>query len=280
MLLARATARPVRRLALALLALGLAACSTGGGASGGPRAARIDQIVARGTLRAGLTADQPPLNMRNRSGELVGMEVDLLRALAASMELELEFVEKPFADLLPALEKGEVDLVASGVTITPERNARVAFAGPYFVTGMSMLARSETMDGIDEPDEIDDPRRTYAALAGSTSELFTKKVMPRARLVATPNYEEAIAMVIDGRADAMVADFLVCELATWRHRDTGLATLDTPLTAEPIGIALPADDPLFVNLVDNYLDTLEHTGILMQLKARWFSDGGWVAELP
>ncbi len=56
--------------------------------------------------------------------------------------------------------------------------------------------------------------------------------------------------------------------------------LTTPFTLEPLGIALPAEDPLFVNLVENYLSTLEGTGLLTQLKARWFSDGSWVAELP
>ncbi len=53
----------------------------------------------------------------------------------------------------------------------------------------------------------------------------------------------------------------------------------TPFTIEPLGIALPADAPLLVNLVENYLRSLENTGILTQLKAKWFSDGSWVSEL-
>lgn len=54
----------------------------------------------------------------------------------------------------------------------------------------------------------------------------------------------------------------------------------TPFTVEPLGIALPAGDPLFVNLVENYLTTLENTGMLTQFKAKWFSYGSWVSELP
>jgi ABC-type amino acid transport substrate-binding protein len=53
-----------------------------------------------------------------------------------------------------------------------------------------------------------------------------------------------------------------------------------PFTTEPLGIALPPDDPLLLNLVTNYLNTLENTGELAQLKARWLSNGEWVAELP
>ena len=67
---------------------------------------------------------------------------------------------------------------------------------------------------------------------------------------------------------------------SWRNPDAGLSTLATPFTIEPLGIALPADDPLFLNLVENYLNTLEGTGLLTAFKAKWFSDGSWLNELP
>jgi ABC-type amino acid transport substrate-binding protein len=54
----------------------------------------------------------------------------------------------------------------------------------------------------------------------------------------------------------------------------------TPFTTEPLGIALPADDPLLLNLVQNYLHTVEDTGQLTMLKARWLSDGSWLDQLP
>jgi ABC-type amino acid transport substrate-binding protein len=65
-----------------------------------------------------------------------------------------------------------------------------------------------------------------------------------------------------------------------RHPEAGLSTLMTPFTIEPLGIALPAGDPLFINLIQNYLNTLESTGLLVQFKAKWFSDGSWISELP
>jgi hypothetical protein len=68
-------------------------------------------------------------------------------------------------------------------------------------------------------------------------------------------------------------------MAVWRHPDAGLVPPASPLTAEPIGVAIAPGDPLLVNLVENYLDTLEQTGLLTQLKARWLSDGAWLREL-
>jgi polar amino acid transport system substrate-binding protein len=105
-------------------------------------------------------------------------------------------------------------------------------------------------------------------------------MLPRAKLVATRDYDTAVRMVIDDEVDALIADYPICALSVLRHPLEGLSMLVTPFTVEPLGIALPSDDPLFVNLVENYLTTLDGTGLLTQLKAKWFSQGSWVSELP
>jgi polar amino acid transport system substrate-binding protein len=225
-----------------------------------PAPVRLQRIVESGELRVGLSGNQPPLNMKNKRGEIIGLEVDLVEALARSMGLEARFIAMPFAELLSALQQGEVDMVISGMTITPERNARVAFVGPYVISGKSLLTKSKSIANVESSSSLDDPHHTYAALAGSTSEDFVNAMLPRAKLVATRDYDTAVRMVIDD--------------------EVGLSMLVTPFTVEPLGIALPADDPLFANLVENYLHTLEGTGLLTQLKAKWFSEGSWVSELP
>lgn len=273
--------RPLRALLLGLLVLGVSACQSFGPASGGsPAPSRLTRILETGELRVGLTANQPPLNMKSKSGEIIGLDVDLVRALAGSMQLEVKLVEMPFADLLSSLEKGDVDLVVSGMTITPERNARVAFVGPYVISGKSVLTKSETLARVTDRTVLDDPARSYAVLAGSTSETFVRAAFPKAKLVATVDYDEAVQMVLDDEVDALIADYPICALSVLRFPDAGLSTLITPFTIEPLGIALPADDPLFVNLVENYLSTIEGTGILIQLKAKWFADASWISQLP
>jgi polar amino acid transport system substrate-binding protein len=275
--------RPPRALLFGLLVLVLGACqsfSTAGAGIGAPAPGRLDRILERGELRVGLSGNQPPLNMKNKSGEIIGLEVDLLEALAQSMGLESRLVPMPFADLLPALEGGSVDLVISGMTITPERNARAAFVGPYFITGKSVLAKSNAIANMEDTDSLDDSERSYAALAGSTSAEFVRDVFPKSKLVATPDYEKAVQMVIDGKVDALIADYQICAISVWRHPEANLEAMQNPFTVEPLGIALPADDPLLVNLVQNYLDTLEYTGLLGQFKAKWLNDGSWISELP
>ncbi len=269
-----------RLLLLAVAAVLLAGCQSLGWPQGDGHPPRLQGILASGELRVGVSGNQPPLNMRSKTGNLIGLEIELIRALASSMGLHARFVQRPFAELLPALERGDVDLVISGMTITPERNARVAFAGPYLISGKSLLSKSRRISSVETPSELNDSARTYAALAGSTSEAFVRDILPRARLVPTRDYDIAVALVLGDEVDAMVADYPICALSILRHPEAGLSMLTTPFTLEPLGIALPAEDPLLVNLVENYLSTLEGTGLLTQLKAKWFSEGSWVSELP
>jgi len=267
----------------ALLMLPQLACQsslTGSGGDSSSAPMRLQRILDSGELRVGMSGNQPPLNMADRNGEIIGLEVDLMQALAQSMGLTARFVIKPFADLIPAIERGEVDVVISGMTITPERNARVAFVGPYFISGKSVLTKSPTIASADNATLLNNADQRYAVLAGSTSETFVEQVLPKATSVPAVDYDTAVQMVLDDEVDAMIADFPICQLSVMRHPEANLSTLMTPFTIEPLGIALPADDPLLVNLIENYLNTLENTGLLVQFKAKWFSDGSWISELP
>jgi polar amino acid transport system substrate-binding protein len=264
------------RILLAALAFAFLACQSAVPEEG----AHLARILERGELRVGISGDQPPLNMKNKAGEIIGLEVDLVTALAEAMRLELRLVEIPFPRLIDELEADHVDLVISGLTMTPERNVRVMFAGPYFISGTSVLTKSEEIADEQDPEKLDASGRRYAALEGSTSARFVREVLSKSTLVTTPDYQTAVAMVISDEVDGLVADFQACMLAAWRNPDAGLLAMRTPFTIEPLGIALPPDAPLLLNIISNYLGTLEDTGILARLKAKWLGDGSWLSELP
>jgi polar amino acid transport system substrate-binding protein len=244
------------------------------------RSSPLERILSSGELRVGTTADFPPLAMRDRDGELIGLEVDLVRALADTMNVKVRFVEIPFAELIPALERGDVDLAVAGMTITPERNARVAFAGPYFVSGNTLLTRTRELADTEDPAQLDDPKLSFAVLDASTSASFVRTRMPKARLVTMPDNEAGVKALLAGEVDGMISDLQVCTIARWRNPDAELHMRYAPFTIEPLGIALPPDSPLFLNLVTNYLNTLEETGALAQLKAKWLGDSAWLERLP
>jgi len=264
-------------LALAFFSACAQMTSTGGSKRAAPV---LDRIVQRGALVVGTSGEQPPLTVKNKAGKIIGLDADLARYMANAMEVELRFEVMPFPELLPALEAGKVDMILSGMTMTPKRNLRVAFIGPYYVSGKGILTKIRTVASIKDASEMNKPDFTLAALKNSTSQLFAEKAIPRAKLVTPNSMDEAVDMVIRGEVDAMVADYPVCAVSAFRHREKGLAVGDIRFTVEPLGIALPANDPLLVNWVDNILQTLEGTGALIKVHERWFKDGSWVKELP
>ena len=87
-------------------------------------------------------------------------------------------------------------------------------------------------------------------------------------------------MVVNDKADGLVADMPICVLSVLRYPDAGLTTLEQPLTVEPLGIAVSKDDAQFLNLVQNYLDAYGKLGVLTKLRKKWLEDKGWIAALP
>jgi polar amino acid transport system substrate-binding protein len=239
----------------------------------------LERVVKNKTLIVGVSGDQPPMNMRNRQGELMGFDIDLATAIASAMHAKVEFSQMPFGDLTRALEVGKVDMVISGMAITAERSLSASFAGPYMMGGKSILATRTALDQI-AAGGIAAAEVKLAALQNSTSATFVREAAPKATLVEVANYEEAVKMVTGGEVAALVADAPVCMLQVLRNPDAGLVTLDKPLTVEPFGIAVSSDDLEFLNLVQNFLRTYEATGLLSSLRQKWLENGSWVAALP
>ncbi|RLA09404.1 MAG: ABC transporter substrate-binding protein [Gammaproteobacteria bacterium] len=240
----------------------------------------LKRVIDSKVLKVGMTADQPPMNAVSSSGQYMGYDVDLANALAGAMQVKLEIVKMPFGDLMTALEKGKIDMVASGMAITPERSLKVSFVGPYIMSGKSILTKNSVLAKIESSEEFNRKDLKLVALKNSTSSSFISAVAPDATLIEVADYEEGVAMVINGTADAMVADMPACMLSILRHPDAGLATLSSPVTIEPIGIAISKKDPQFLNLIDNYLETYSNMGLLEKLNAKWFVDKSWIAALP
>jgi polar amino acid transport system substrate-binding protein len=240
----------------------------------------LDRIMAKKELIVGTAASMPPLNMTTKDGEIIGMEIDLARLFAVAMEVKLTLKSMHFNELLPALEKGQIDMVLSAMTITPQRNLKFAFAGPYFASGKSVLTKGKNVGSVDEISKMNNPDKILVALKGSTSQMFVEKLMPKATLVQAEDYDKAVTMVRNDKAVAMIADYPICMVSVYRYPDAGLVTLGKPISYEPIGVALPPNDPLLVNWVQNSIHSLEKSGELLALMERWFKDTSWIKRLP
>lgn len=247
--------------------------------SGKMTSSNLDRIAESGILRVGTAANMPPLNMLSKSNVPMGLDIDLARYMASAMGVDLSLVVKPFPELLPALEAGEVDMVISGLTITPERNMKVAFAGPYHISGKALLTKFKSLVVSEDTSKLNSEAFAYTALESSTSATLVETLMPNARLVTAKDYEAAVDMVLANKVDALVADYHVCVLSLLRHPNEGLVSLITPFTYEPLGIALPAGDAQMMNWTSNFLNTMRESDELIKLKVKWIEDPSWLMEL-
>lgn len=240
----------------------------------------LDRIQERGELIVGTAGSMPPFNMTTKDGRVIGLEPDLAKYMASTMGVELKVETMPFSELLGALEAGKVDMVLSDMTMTPKRNLKVAFVGPYYVSGKGILTKKEKLASAKESEALDKSGISLAALDGSTSMDFVKSGAPHATLVPVKSYDEGVDMVIQGKVDAMVADHPICLISVHRYPEQELLALISPLTFEPIGIALPANDPLLINWVENFLRNMDGSGMMTLLYAKWLGNVTWLDELP
>jgi polar amino acid transport system substrate-binding protein len=164
--------------------------------------------------------------------------------------------------------------------MTPKRNMNVAFAGPYFLSAKAILGKAETLVGISAVADLDPKKLRVVALEGSTSQALVEAAAPNATQIWTKTQGEGVKMIVEGTADVMIADHPVAAYAALRHPAAGLIYVSSPFSYEPIGIAVSSKDTLFVNLIENYLSSLEHTELLPRLRAKWFEDSSWLSVMP
>lgn len=266
----------MKRSILVLTLAAVLALTLGTAAMAGPA---LDTILKKGELIVGLTGNQPPLNAKNKAGKVIGMDVALAELIAMNMGVKLKLVTMPFAELLPALQARKVDMVISGMTMTPDRNLKVAFVGPYYTSGKGVITKTAQVAALQDAKGLNQPKFRVAALKNSTSQEMVEKAAPKAKLITTGSYDEALKMLLNDKVDVIVADFPFCALAAFRYSDKGLTAGDVRLSFEPLGIAM-AEDTLLINWMRNFMIMIEGSGALDELRNYWFNEDVWMKELP
>ena len=239
----------------------------------------MDKIMNAGELVIGTSSTQPPLTAITQNGEFIGLDADIGRAMATALGVKIKFKILPFADLLPALETGQVDMILSSMAITPMRNRKVIFVGPYLVSGKGILTFSERYAALKKSTGLNAPGVSIAALKDSTSQKYAEELMSKAKLISVDSYDEAFDLLLKKKVDVVVADYPFCAMTAYRYQDKGLLAGEAPLSFEPLGIAMP-EDTLLVNWVQNFLMLIKGNGQLQEMQKKWLTGGKWVNELP
>lgn len=238
----------------------------------------LNKILESGELRVGMSGDQPPFSMTATDGSMFGLDVDMAKGLADNIGVKAKLIKMNFKDLIPALQAGEIDMIISGVTMTIERNKKVAFIGPYLISGNTFATKSKELAAAESVDDLDKEGVKISVMQGTTSEEFLNANISKATVYKSATNKLAMQLVIDGKVDVMVAGYPTIAVALLDNRAEGLMTSDKLMDYEPIGFAVAPSDPLLLNLVTNYFHALERTEILDMLKTKWFEEGSWVLD--
>jgi polar amino acid transport system substrate-binding protein len=212
-------------------------------------------------------ATWPPMEMVNESKEIVGFDIDLMKAAAAAGGFTVEFKNTAWDGIFAGLEAGEYDAVMSSVTITDERKQTMDFSVPYINAGQILVVRKEST-GVEKLDQL--KGKSAGAQIGTTGSFEVEKVSG----VTLKTYDEiglAFEDLINGRIEAVVCDTPVAaQFALQNESYKGkLKIVGKPFTEEYYGVAVKKGNAKVLDLVNKGLNKVLNTNTYKQIEAKW-----------
>lgn len=245
----------------------------------GEAAARdLQDVLNAGTLRVGITLF-PPWATRTADGELVGFEIDVARQLAADMGVEAQLLPYDVDRLVPALESGEIDLIAAGLTITPERALHVNFSEPYAESGVGLATHVERTATVTDAAALDSETFTIAAVEESVGAQLARRLWPRARVQLFPTVEAASNALLAGEVHGFVEDEPVPTFLALENPGVIDVPTGRPLLASPAGFAVNKGDPDFLAFLNAWITAREADTWLPTTASYWFESLRWQERL-
>jgi len=241
-------------------------------------AAAVSRVQSAGELRwcGDLQGGEPYVFQDPAGGEgIVGFEVEIADAIARRLGVRAAFVQNDWQMLIPALERGDCDVVLNGLEVTPARAARVRFSRPYYRFGLSLMVRRADAARFRDLAALGD--RRVATLGGSLG----ADVLERSRVtvVLHEGVEEPYIDLEQGRVDGVVLDHIIAA----RYGVPRAALEQVAEVGEGVyAIALrPADEDL-ARAVDEALGALVTSGELRAILTRWrlWDDRQGLLEAP
>ena len=234
----------------------------------------LETVMARGVLKVGMDTFVP-WAMKDKSGKLIGFEIDVATRLAEDMGVKVEFVPTQWDGIISALQTGKFDVIIGGMGILPKRNLKVNFTEPYDFTGMSLVAHRELAKGFKTLEDFNRPDVTLAVKIGATPVQAAQKYMPKAQLKQFNAEAQVYQELLNGRVHAVVASAPTPAFYALRYPDKLFLPIEGTFTREPIGFALRKGDVDTLNFFNNWIRVVAAEGWLQERKHYWFETQEW-----
>lgn len=246
--------------------LGLAGCGKQDAQPAAPQAAAPQQRV----YLVGVESAYAPFSSENEQKTVVGFDIDVMKALAQKIGIEVKFVPTPFESIFNSLAQGDLDLLISAITITDERKKTVAFSEPYFeATQTIAVPASDTR--VTKMTDL--KALKVGTQSGTSGDELVQQVLGQnnaniKRFESTPL---ALAELEGGGVDAVVADEPVVKNYIANNPNSKLRTVsDNTFPKEDYGVAVRKDDPELLAKVNKGLADLKADGTFAAISVKYF----------
>lgn len=264
-------------LFVALLLMIVTGCSQEAGT--GPGApSTIQKVIDKKKLVIGTSSGYFPFEMKDKQGKFVGYDMDLGKAIADALKVEVEFKDySDFGGLIPALQTGDIDMVISGMTIRGDRALAVSFSDPYYSAGQVIMVQKK--DNLTQSwQDLDKPGKKISVGQGTTGSLLAKQLFKNAQVMDFDGFTNAALAVKQGQADALVFDEPGVRVFEMMNADSVRGVYEV-LSSENLGIALPLNDQATIQWVNSFLASYRN-GLADQASInKWFKSNEWVNQV-
>ena len=259
-------------IALAIaLPFAATACGGGGGGGGGG-----DKIVI------GTKFDQPGLGLKNPDGTMSGFDVDVAKYIAKELgysEDKIEWKEAPSGQRETLIQNDQVKFIAATYSITDARKEKVDFAGPYLITGQSLLVKADNTD-ITGKDTL--KGKKVCSVTGSTpaKRIRDEKLTePGGSIEEFQGYSQCVTKLLNGEVDAVTTDDAILK-GYAAAEDKKLKVVGKTFSSEPYGIGLPKEDTALRGKVNDILQASLDDGTWQKIYDGTLGKSGSSAEKP
>jgi polar amino acid transport system substrate-binding protein len=248
-----------------LLATTLSACGGDDGGNGGGGGDSLD-LINEGTLTVCSDIPYPPFEMES-GGDYTGFDMDLMKEIAAGLDLELSVQDSSFDGLQSglSLNSSQCDIVASAMTITEEREENIDFTEPYYDSKQSLLVPV----GSDIASIDDLAGKKVGVQQGTTGKTYTEENAPDADIISFPSDGEMYPAIQAGQVDALLQDLPV----NLSHTEDGkFEIVEEYETDEQYGFAVREEgSEALLEAVNGQLQELRDSGRYQEIYDSYFA---------
>ncbi|RLF20046.1 MAG: amino acid ABC transporter substrate-binding protein [Thermoprotei archaeon] len=223
----------------------------------------VEKIKARGKLIVGTSADWPPFEYIDEKGEVVGIDIEIAKRIAAELGVELEIKDMKFAALIEALKNGLVDIVIADMTPTPEREQVVDFSIPYYFSKGNALI---TLKGKEVTSINDLKGKKVGVQLGTIQQEWAQENLKDIATIVTYDkvYPEMIMALKRGDISAIIVGDIIGSVLIKKDPELTIAMY---VGGEQVGgaVALPQGAEDLKYIVNKVIDKLMTSGELRKI---------------